>query len=178
MSIRYENAHFWRNITSGTVISFPGDGPTVVKTVVKATVPVIVMGATVTSDGEGGQEFLVGYCLPGDTPVRVSHGYGVQLSFVFKAGEVAIYDDREELTAVAPVGESFTRFEKMGLRIEDPLQVLLHRDQVRKRLERIAGGDQPDGRMAALEAQVASLTALLERAGEVEPEVDTEQAAQ
>lgn len=164
MTIRFENAHFWRKMKTGGYIALPSTEATGLKTVVKCTAPVVLWGFSITPDGEVGEKFLVGHCDPGDTPVRISHGIGVGLAVEFAKGECYLYDDREDTASVAPVGETFTRFEKQGLRVEDPMQVIIHRDEVRKRLERIvARGEQQPDQVADLRKQMAGMQALIEK---------------
>lgn len=167
MILRYQNRQFWRPLVSGGAIGYPSDGATEVRSVVKVTGPVLIHGFSLGSDGEVEEEgFLIGVALPGeDTHLRVSHGRGLRLVFTVPKGtEAWLYDDREDLQVVAPVGESYTRFEKLGQRAMDPLQVVLHRDMVRKRLERIVAQGQPkDTRLEELQAALAKANERLSR---------------
>lgn len=179
MVLRFNNAHFWRAIAAGGGISFPSPEPISAKTVVKATVPVVVWLVSIDGQGEVSEPVLVGYLPAGDSPIQVSHGCGFELRFEFaKAGVVSIYDDREETTVIAPVGESFTVFEKPGVNMEDPLQVLIHRDTVLRRLQAMADGpEQEDPRVQSLEEQLASLTKLVqEKFPETDGQAEEQQA--
>lgn len=158
--LKYANRHLWRKLESALALAYPSDEPTQVRTRFLVTAPCIVRAASLNAGGEvQGEPFLVGVLQPGgDGNVEISHGVGVAVSVELPKGtEVWVYDDREPTVAMAPVGESFTRFEKIGQREIDPLQVIIHRDNVRKRLERMAAGPVPDDpRIAELQQMLAS----------------------
>lgn len=164
--IRYENRHFWRSVPSGANMDFVASGPQQAVTEVLCTGPVTIRAVSVSDDGDVGDPFLVGVAQAGSTPVRVRHMTGLTLIFEFAKGtECWVYDDREDHQAVAPVGVSFTVFEKPGHLFDDPMQVIIHRDNVRKALERQQqrGNPQPD-RVEELMAQMDRLNKRLEAA--------------
>lgn len=158
--LKYANRHLWRRLESALALAYPSDEPTQVRTRFLVTAPCIVRAVSLNADGEVmGEPFLVGVLQPGgDGNVEVSHGVGLAISVEHpKGAEVWVYDDREPTVSLAPVGESFTRFEKIGQRDIDPLQVIIHRDNVRKRLERIAAGPVPDDpRISELQQMLAA----------------------
>lgn len=162
--ITFKNAQFWRALKSGGVIGFVGDAAQSVVVPVKSTVPVKVFMQTAYADGlvEEDSTIFVAYLLPGDNTLRVSHGAGFVLIFEFEKGLCSVYDDRAHHLDIAPVGVTFTRFEKMGNRQVDPVQVIMHRDAVRRRLEgqRDRANGVPD-KLQLLQGQVDVLTELL-----------------
>lgn len=174
--IRYENRQFWRMVQSGASMDFPSAHPQQCVTEVLCTGPVILRAVSLDAEGEViGEPFLVGVAQAGHTPVKVRHGGGLALILEFAKGvEAWLYDDREDHQAVAPVGVSFTVFEQPGHIFNDPVQVLIARDENLKALRRMSerGNPKPD-RLAALQTQNEKLMARLEKlekANEPKPE--------
>lgn len=167
MSIRYENRQFWRRVESGGEMDFAASGPQQAVTEVLATGEVVVRAVSINAEGEVvGEPFLVGVAPAGHTPIRVRHGSGLALIFTFpKAVECWVYDDREDHQAEAPVGVSFTVFEMPGHLMNDPVQVIIHRDNVRKALQRQVdqANPQPDV-IGDLQQQIKRLSERLEKA--------------
>lgn len=165
--IRYENRQYWREMKDGGLLDFASTGPQQAVTEVLCTGTVVIRATTIDDDGEVvGEPFLVGVAQAGSTPVRIRHGAGMVLSFHFAKGtECWLYDDREGHQAVAPVGVSFTVFEMPGHLMNDPVQILVHRENVRQALQRQLDrvNPQPD-RIGEMEALVARLTERLEKA--------------
>lgn len=148
--IRYENRQFWRRVETGESLSFASPGAQQAVTAVLATGAVVIRALSVSDEGEVGDPFLVGVAQAGHTDVRVRHGSGLFLCFEFaKNVECWVYDDREEHQAVAPVGVSFTVFEMPGHLFNDPVQMLIHRDEVRKRLQQQIDRANPKPDMVA-----------------------------
>lgn len=168
--IRYENRQYWREVKDGGLLDFASSGPQQAVTEVLCTGTVVIRATTIDDDGEVvGEPFLVGVAQAGSTPVRIRHGAGMVLSFHFAKGvECWLYDDREGHQAVAPVGVSFTVFEMPGHIMNDPVQLLLHRDNVRKALQRQMDriNPQPDV-LGEMRAELARLTERLEKAEKV-----------
>lgn len=163
--LRYENRRFWRQIDNGGFLGFSSDHPTQAVTEILGTGPIIVRAASLGTQGEMGEPFLVGVAQAGHTPVRVRHGIGLVLMFEFADGvECWIYDDREDHQAEAPVGVSFTVFEQAGHIFSDPVQLLIQRDENMKALRRMAQRDNPEpDRIAELQAQNERLMARLDK---------------
>lgn len=161
--IKFNNAHFWRSLKNGDAVAFLSNEPQSVLLQVKATVPVVVTMRSASADGELAEfRHFVAYCQPGENSVRIAHGMGFVLEFEFKGGIVSVYDDREEHQVVAPVGETFTRFEKLGNRQIDPVQIIMHRDAVRRRLE--AQVERDSGRpnqLAEMQGQIERLSQMI-----------------
>lgn len=154
--IKYENRQYWRPVKSEAFLTWPSDDPTSIMTRVLCTVPVTLYAQTLDAEGTVlGDPFLIGVAQPGETPVKVRHGSGLLVSVSFKGGECWLYDEREPHQQEAPVGVTFVSFEKPGHLMDDPMQIIIHRDNVRKTLERQAGLGKPD--------REAQLMALLER---------------
>jgi len=174
--IRYENRQFWRMVQSGASMDFPSAHPQQCVTEVLCTGPVTLRAVSLDAEGEViGEPFLVGVAQAGHTPVKVRHGGGLALILEFAKGvEAWLYDDREDHQAVAPVGVSFTVFEQPGHIFNDPVQVLIARDENLKALRRMAQRDNPKpDKVAELEAANKRLTDRLdklERANEPKPE--------
>lgn len=156
--LRYENRHLWAPLKSGDPVLFPSDEATKVVVRFNATVDFVVRASTLSADGEPGEPFLIGLLEAGQRAVTISHGKGLAVWAEYGKGELWVYDDREQHQQIAPVGVSFTKFEKPGHLMNDPMQVIIHRDNVRKALERMAVRDVP-----AAPDKVAELEALLER---------------
>jgi len=99
---------------------------------------VLMYAATLSADGElDGEPFLIGALPLGDHKVKVRHGMGLAVwPEPAKGVDCWVYDEREPHQQEAPVGVSFVSFEKPGHLMDDPMQVIIHRDNVRKTLER------------------------------------------
>lgn len=161
--LKYENRHLWRSAAAGTMLHWPSDDPTQAVMAILSTVPVVVHGVTLDADGVvQGEPFLVGMAQPGHTPVKVRHSSGLALIFTFaKGGDVWLYNEQEPHQQVAPVGVSFVSMEKPGHVMDDPMQVIIHRDNTRKILERQAGIGR-ESREQELTERLARMESLLE----------------
>lgn len=182
--IRYENRHFWRETKDGGTMDFAGAGPQQAVTAVLATGTVVIRAYSVDDDGGVSEPFLVGVAQAGETPVRVRHGSGLVLTFHFAKGvECWVYDDREDHQAQAPVGVSFTVFEMPGHIFNDPVQVLIHRDEVRKRLQQQVDRANPKPDLVGqMQQQLDRMAKKLEELGHKDdaenPDAEAQQSAE